>query len=646
MKRTFAFLSALILCQWASLAQVNMDNIFCLGNGKMAVYESGGNIIQLFGPPYSSPSLFRITFADSSITIKSERERGTAIWKHTLIKGGKAIGTVLDFVDSALPCLVRKFDLTQPVSFSLETDNRLKVIPNTSSYKLMGLHDALLCESPRGIPFYNDYPMPFKQYFQILAQHSVQVTATGSANTFIIHCGEGEGFFYVVGGPLYPDCISNTHSLLSLHYDDLLNRTRAYWNGFTARRLDFGKTVPENAPSRDKLLKTIDDVAINIKTQQGEEGAVIAGHNYHLGYIRDQYGVSRCLLKLGYYREAHDILNFYWKIWKAKGTLHNAQGVGVDAFHIHENDEVEITGYLIIQAFDYLKCTKDNAFVKEIFPMLEWAWNCQKRNLAKNMLPFNGDETYVAGGVLPRSALIDGSAEATLLFITAGTKLLEWAGNNKSWCKDTLAENKKILQETMDHYRPNFFENNHLYANNPDRSTGIELPQFRHGVCESYQDGKHEGCESFGWNQKNENNRYLCPVCFARFDMSKAEPKRYLLQSVSLMPLYIGSKMFSEKEIATMVDEIIDQYKNTGRLPSRPDGNTTVGYDYGLLLYNLTFLNSPLQQEIYDKMLSIVDETGSWVEYYENGKPRGTRYRPWESAINLEAAINFAEKYK
>ena len=95
-----------------------------------------------------------------------------------------------------------------------------------------------------------------------------------------------------------------------------------------------------------------------------------------------------------------------------------------------------------------------------------------------------------------------------------------------------------------------------------------------------------------------------------------------------------------------MVDGIVSYYHNTGKLPSRPDGDITVGYDYGLLLYNLVRLDNFSKEEIYEKMLSLLDDTGSWVEYYDNGKATGTRYRPWESSINLEAAILFAERFE
>ena len=47
-------------------------------------------------------------------------------------------------------------------------------------------------------------------------------------------------------------------------------------------------------------------------------------------------------------------------------------------------------------------------------------------------------------------------------------------------------------------------------------------------------------------------------------------------------------------------------------------------------------------EEVYRKTLSIVDETGAWSEYYLDNIPSGTRCRPWESAINLEALIEFA----
>ena len=70
-----------------------------------------------------------------------------------------------------------------------------------------------------------------------------------------------------------------------------------------------------------------------------------------------------------------------------------------------------------------------------------------------------------------------------------------------------------------------------------------------------------------------------------------------------------------------------------------------VGYDLGMLLYALTELHDPLAGPVYTKALQMVDPTGAWAEYYINGVPHLTRCRPWESAINLEAVLHYAEMH-
>ena len=41
-------------------------------------------------------------------------------------------------------------------------------------------------------------------------------------------------------------------------------------------------------------------------------------------------------------------------------------------------------------------------------------------------------------------------------------------------------------------------------------------------------------------------------------------------------------------------------------------------------------------------MMSLRDGAGAWVEYYVDGRPSGCGCRPWESGINIEAAIRYA----
>lgn len=91
----------------------------------------------------------------------------------------------------------------------------------------------------------------------------------------------------------------------------------------------------------------------------------------------------------------------------------------------------------------------------------------------------------------------------------------------------------------------------------------------------------------------------------------------------------------------------MQRYRATGSLPSRPDDERriAVGYDYGFLLYALTELSHPFAVHLYEKTLALADPTGAWVEYYADHGPRGTRCRPWESGINIEALLHFARSY-
>jgi hypothetical protein len=432
--------------------------------------------------------------------------------------------------------------------------------------------------------------------------------------------------------------MKNIRQVLDKSPDALLSRTISYWNEFTKKRKDFTTVLPATTPSRSKLLQTIDDVSVLLKTQQSLQGAVLAGYPYPLGYVRDQFGVSRGFLALGLFDEAESILNFYWQIWKKYGYIHNAQAIGVDGiFHIHENDEVESTGYLILQAFDLMNATHDKAFMTMIAPMLDWAFNCQKKWLVNDMLPFNGDETYVAGGMLPRSALNDGSAEATMLFVECGQKYLDWVSAEKRWTNEVIAENKALIARVKSNFQSNFWRNGTLWTNNPERSKIAELPQFRHGVCEAAGPnclmGKYQGIV---WTGRNENGRYVCASCICDDPLPRAEPKSFNLLSVALAPFYMNFSIMPYDQLKPAVMQILN----------KKDEPRTVGYDYGFLLNALTKLQRPEAPVYYDKALSVVDQTGAWAEYYLNDQPYGTRCRPWESAINLEALIDFAQSKK
>jgi hypothetical protein len=620
---------------WSNNA-VDDGTLHGLGNGSLAVYEQGPNIVQAFGPPYSSPSFLQFVIDESeNVEVHSSREPETAIWIHRIYREQQYIGEMVDFVDCLHPCLIRRIHLNQPLKFKLIMENHVEVLDLWHRYALSEGTVGLQAVAKAGSYIYGSYPTTRDSVLQVIGTGCVVNHGSREGNTLAWLCESGESLFYLLSGNSYPECVLTAEEIVFSDYERRQSETRDYWWKYSSGRLGFESKLRIDSPYYSSLLQAIDDYAVLVKVQQGSEGGILAGHNYHLGYIRDQFGAFRCLLRLEHYHEAREVLRFYWNTWCKSGFLKNAQGIGRNGlFHMHENDDVEITGYLIIQAFDYLHLSNDEALIKEILPMLEWAWMVQTEHLVDGMLPFNGDETYIACGILPRDVIYDGSAEATMLFIVAGEALLGWLKGNHAWEQAKWEAQHEIWWQTKESYRRNFWKDNKIVTNNPNRKKALQLPRFRHGVCES--------CSYFGWTENNRNNRYICSSCLAGGpDLEQSKDTVYFLQSVSLMHLYMGCSLFSKEELTPIVEEIVIRYKRDGSLPSKPDSTITLGYDYGLFLFALISLRHSLSREIFDRMLSIRDSVGAWTEYYINGQPRGTRYRPWEGGINLESAIHF-----
>ena len=623
--------------------------VHSLGNGHMLVYEQGPLITHLYPGPFSTPSLCTVILQTEGTEIRTEREKGTAIWHHEIIAEHRQVAQLTDFVDHSIACLVRHIETSRELTFEIKLHRSVRYFENKQHYDTKKIQGGILVEVPSGTLIYQTYTYPRILYHQIAWQGPMIVArAQNEPEKIILHCQPGVSNLFFIGGPEYPQVIQNTEQLLAIPYPDLLLHTRACWQEYTKKRIDFAQRLPPALPLRERLLQVIDDLAVLIKTQQSDQGSVIAGYPYPLGYVRDQYGVSRGLLALGYTEEAKAILNFYWQVWKKYGTIHNAQTIGLEnvQFHIHENDEVESPGYLLMQSFDLLEKTSDSAFQLKIFPMLEWAFEVQKKHIVKGMLPFNGDETYIAGGVLPRSVLNDGSAEATMLFLDSGERLLSWIQKNKLWDSTRLTINQTLFREVKGQFLANFWQNSHLITNNPKRAVDIELPRFRHGVCERAGEqclfASKSGLGGICWTERDANGRYQCPNCLALGPLAKAEAKIFDIPSVGLTPFYFHSRLFTPDQLQSLFDYAMSKYNQSADTAST---NRSVGYDFGFLLYAACQADHAHAVDLYKKTLGLADAAGAWSEYYVHSQPQGTRCRPWESAINLEALLLWADKY-
>jgi hypothetical protein len=57
----------------------------------------------------------------------------------------------------------------------------------------------------------------------------------------------------------------------------------------------------------------------------------------------------------------------------------------------------------------------------------------------------------------------------------------------------------------------------------------------------------------------------------------------------------------------------------------------------------LTCLEDPSADNVLVAALNVLDETGAWVEFYNEGVSAGCRCRAWESSINVESMIKYFE---
>jgi len=382
-----------------------------------------------------------------------------------------------------------------------------------------------------------------------------------------------------------------------------------------------------------------DDAAILLKTAQSSDGGLIAGPVFPYAYLRDGYGASRGLLALGMMDEALQALKFRQRKFELFGTLQTAESLGHDRVrHIHENDEVETTSYMILQIRDYLAASGDDAAGRRMWPLLDACWHTPLRHLADGMLPFNGDETYVAGGFYPRYGLNHGSADSTLAFIEAGRWLIPWAREQRLWSTSQADQASEFLAQARAGYRRHFLAGDRIWANDPAREELIQLPRFRHGVC--------AGCSTrrFGWLERSTNGLYLCPICYNTLELPAQKLGRCEVNSVSLLPAYLGSDILLPSETQAVVEHVLAQACPDGTIPSVAGYPGFVGYDPALVLMNLTAINHPAADAAYQRLLSQRDRSGVWVEYYErDGQPKEhcCRARPWETGMSIDALTRY-----
>ena len=598
--------------------QKDCGTIHALGTGNIMLYGRGPEWMQVIGAPYSCPSVFAlVTPGDDVIQAKSFRRDGVGGWMHELPQG-----KLEDCAVRSCDCIARKWNLNQSVRFELDAlDHQLEdvsaLFPQAATAWMIVVHATAA--------IYNDYPLGKRTYMLIVANGGCEAEKT---DTGLLLTLKESGTLYVMGSQKYGECYAGMMENAARSFEELREMADKEDQAFLCRIAEGRRNLKEH-PLRERVMAAADEAALMIRAQQHCGGGVQAGHNYHLAYVRDQYGVSRGLIAAGALDEARAILEFYREIFAKWGFIANAQAMGVDGiFHIHENDEVEITGYLLLQAADYVRASGDEAFFRSLLSMLKWALQAQMKWLHRDMLPFNGDETYVAGGMIPRTLLDHGSFEATLLLITGGQQfvsLCEEFGCKEEWMDDVVSG----LERVSANFDANFKRGENYVTNSMGRLEGLDYALFKHGVCNN--------SDRFGWIHHRGQGVYLCAHCMGN---KHIEPCReeYQLKSTLLMAPFISSDQLDMEYLGRQVDAFLETYRASGVLPSRPDGDRCCGYDFGLLLFAAAKTGRNAD-DVLEDMLNLQDEAGAWSEYFRGDVPEQTRCRPWESGMNIAGAV-------
>lgn len=628
---------------WSSTTSDLDGSVHVIGNGNMISYGVGPNILHMEGPPYSAPQFLsmHIDCNMGEILSTSEREHHTAMWTHRISIDSKTAFEINDYMLPFTNILVREFQTTTQAKFHIQLGEFTEgEVLSNGFYHEDKACETLLLTIPKGSTFFTKESInqELTMGIVILGEGCIdfdgiktaEITIPEESNSKLIFCSG-----------IYPEVINGLEYAASSNFKQLKDETFAYWNTFSARSYHFDELISDSNPYKVKILEAIDSVSVLIKCQQSTSGGVSAGHYYPMAYVRDQAGVFRGLMALGYIEEAKAILDFWFSKWNIFGSLCNAEGMDNNCARLaFGNDEVEVPAYVMLCSFIYAERTGNIEYLKHLFPMLKHCFEIQLSHLACGMTEFSADETYIAGNVFPRYCMYHGSAESTMLFITSGEKFVDFAEQNKLVSTVQLDVYKAHLIYSKSIYKDNFYVNDVYYANNPEREKYLSRPRFKIAFCDGHTIQKNT--LHLSWCERSSQGYYLCPICKNEPLSDFIEPdKRYILNSVNLVPVYIQTDLFTLQELDRILSPVIDAFQEKGYISSDSKGTRSLGHDYGLLLYNMVVLDLPDTDKVLSAMLEILDSTGAWVEYYDNKKPYNCRCRPWESAINIEAIIEY-----
>ena len=250
----------------------------------------------------------------------------------------------------------------------------------------------------------------------------------------------------------------------------------------TSRRLERMPALKAH-PLAEAVREASEGVSFLIRAQQGQNGGVLAGHNYHLSYVRDQYGTFRGLLAMGCLEEAAAIVRFSHDVFARSGRLANAQGIGVPgSFHEHEKRRRGNHRLPAIAIHKAIGSDREPGIFRQAAAHAGLG-AAQARSLSCTGACCPSMATKPMWRAVfcraPRSN--HGSFEATMLLSRAASAIL--AQRRAEEKEDWIRQAKEALADAERQFEDNFRRKDGYIANSLARLEGLTEPAYRHGMC-------------------------------------------------------------------------------------------------------------------------------------------------------------------
>lgn len=594
-----------------------------IGNGCVAMGGEGADIVQLFAPCYSVPGVMTLRMNAPTVTAECYRIRRSPSYITKLTENGDPVGEITDYTHPTLPVFVRRMCLQKPITFALESPFRTV---NTDNLYGGRIH-ARLFEIPDGTPVFSKSKTDKETFCQLLVSSNCGVEEGSitfpAGNSHLLFVG---GDYGEQGTSSFANCMTLSESMLTADLDAMYGAFLVHWEKIFSS-IKVNRAALSSIPDADELIEA---VATALITQTSVEGGVIAGAYYHLAYGRDMYGDFRGYMALGLFEYARNMVSYMCDTYRQKGYMPNASGMGMSCSHRHENDDVEQTGYYLLELLDYAEQTGDMDFLRDRMDYACYLLTVQEAQLQNGMIPFNGDETYIAGAIFPRGGIDHGSMEATALYIGSALRLLDACERYGLMDTDEIQAHRVTAEAAKALFAANFTDGETVYINNPHRVAVGDTPAYRHGVCHR--------CLWMTNLLRAPEGGYLCAACYGKVS-APVTKERYSTDCALWMSVYTGCNLLPAETLKAALTRSVTRIRE-GNFGEHDEGNT-VGYEYGVILYTLAkYLPAedlPSYRDLLDELLADRVPGAVWIEYYRNGKPftPSCPYRPWESAINL-----------